>query len=108
RCSLSAIGRERARHFPALPTIFEAMKLNAEQEWLFNFRHVVQSLGRILVASPGVCNSRLAFIEAAVKKAVSHPAFLAEGDKRQLYTDYVDGAGTRKNALSLTTEASPD
>ena len=42
--------------------------------------------------------SRLAFLEAAVKKALSDPSFLAEGDKRQLYTDYVDAAGTRKNA----------
>jgi tripartite-type tricarboxylate transporter receptor subunit TctC len=104
--ALATIGRERSRHFRDLPTIFEATKLNADQEWLFNFRHVVQSLGRILVTTPGVSNSRLAHLEAAVKKSVSDPNFLAEGDKRQLYTDYVDGAGTRKNALSLVADVS--
>src|SRR5262249_9200195 len=41
---LATVGRNRSRFFPDLPTVFEAAKLNAEQEWLFNFRHVVQSL----------------------------------------------------------------
>jgi tripartite-type tricarboxylate transporter receptor subunit TctC len=99
--ALATIGRERSRHFPDLPTIFEAMQFNPDQEWLMNFRHVVQSLGRILVVPPGLSESRLAFLEAAVKKATSDKNFLAEGDKRQLYTDYLDGAGTRKNAMDI-------
>ena len=106
--ALATIGRERSRHFPDLPTIFEAIKLDADQEWLFNFRHVVQSLGRILVVPPGMTDSRLSFLEAAVKKSVSDPNFLAEGDKRQLFTDYLDGAGTRKNALSLVANVTPE
>jgi tripartite-type tricarboxylate transporter receptor subunit TctC len=104
---LATVGRDRSRFFRDLPTIFEATKLNAQQEWLFNFRHVVQSLGRILLAPPGLSDSRLAFLEAAVAKAVKDPAFLAEGDKRQLYTDYVDAAGTRKNALSIVSTVTP-
>jgi tripartite-type tricarboxylate transporter receptor subunit TctC len=106
--ALATIGRERSRHFPDLPTIFEAMKLNADQEWLMNFRHVVQSLGRILVVPPGLPAGRLAFLEAAVRKATSDKNFLAEGDKRQLYTDYLDGAGTRKNAMDLVANVTPE
>jgi tripartite-type tricarboxylate transporter receptor subunit TctC len=105
---LATVGRERSRFFPDLPTIFEAVKLNAEQEWLFNFRHVVQSLGRILVVPPGMTDNRLAFLEAATKNAVSDPSFLAEGEKRQLYTDYVDAAGTRANAMSIVSNVTPD
>jgi len=105
---LATMGRDRSRFFKDLPTIFEAAKLTADQEWLFNFRHVVQSLGRILVAPPGMSASRLAFLEAATAKAVKDPAFLAEGDKRQLYTDYVDAAGTRKNALSIVATVTPE
>jgi tripartite-type tricarboxylate transporter receptor subunit TctC len=105
---LVTIGRNRSRFFPDLPTIFEAANLNAEQQWLFNFRHVVQSLGRILVVPPGMTDSRLAFLEAATKKSVSDPNFLAEGDKRQLYTDYVDAAGTRQNAMSIVTNVTPE
>jgi tripartite-type tricarboxylate transporter receptor subunit TctC len=106
--ALATIGRERSRHFPDLPTIFEAMTLNADQEWLMNFRHVVQSLGRILVVPPGLSASRQAFLEAAVQKAVSDKNFLAEGDKRQLYTDYLDGAGTRKNAMDIVANVTPE
>ena len=69
---------------------------------------MVQSLGRILVVPPGMSDSRLAFLEAAVKKSVSDKSFLAEGDKRQLYTDYLDGAGTRKNAMSIVANVTPE
>jgi tripartite-type tricarboxylate transporter receptor subunit TctC len=104
---LATVGRHRSRFFPELPTIFEAAPLNADQLWLFDFRHAVQNLGRILVVPPGMTDSRLAFLEAATAKAVSDPQFLAEGDKRQLYTDYVDAAGTRKNAMSIVTNVTP-
>jgi tripartite-type tricarboxylate transporter receptor subunit TctC len=104
---LATIGRQRSRFFPDLPTIFEATKLDADQQWLFDFRHTVQSLGRILVVPPGVSDARLASLEAATAKAVKDPNFLAEGDKRQLYTDYVDAAGTRKNAMSIVTNVTP-
>jgi tripartite-type tricarboxylate transporter receptor subunit TctC len=105
---LATVGQKRSRFFPDLPTIFEAAKLNPDQEWIFNFRHLAQSLGRILVVPPGMTESRLAFLEAAVKKAVSDPSFLAEGEKRQLYTDYVDAAGTRKNATGIVTTVTPE
>jgi tripartite-type tricarboxylate transporter receptor subunit TctC len=105
---LATIGRDRSRFFPELPTIFEAVNLNTEQKWLFDFRHVVQSLGRILVVPPGMTDNRLAFLEAATKKSVSDPSFLAEGEKRELYTNYVDGAGTRKNATSIVTNVTPE
>jgi tripartite-type tricarboxylate transporter receptor subunit TctC len=105
---LATIGRNRSRFFPDLPTIFEAAKLDAEQEWVFNFRHLAQSLGRILVVPPGMTESRAAFLEAAVRKALSDPSFLAEGEKRQLYTDYVDAAGTRKNAVDIVSNATPE
>jgi tripartite-type tricarboxylate transporter receptor subunit TctC len=105
---LVTVGRDRSRFFPQLPTIFEAAKLNAEQEWIFNFRHLAQSLGRILLVPPGISDPRMAYLEAAVAKALRDPAFLAEGEKRQLYTDYVDAAGTRKNALSIVTTVTPE
>jgi tripartite-type tricarboxylate transporter receptor subunit TctC len=105
---LATVGRNRSRFFPDLPTVFEAAKLNAEQEWLFNFRHAVQSLGRILVVPPGMTDSRLAFLEAATANAVKDPNFVAEGDKRQLYTDYVNAAGTRENAMSIVTNVTPE
>src|SRR5262245_47628132 len=81
---LATVGQKRSRFFPDLPTIFEAAKLNADQEWIFNFRHLAQSLGRILVVPPGMTDSRQAFMEAAVAKAVAAPALLAEVYERQL------------------------
>ena len=73
------IGQKRSRLFPDLPTIFEAAQLAADQQWLFDFRHVTQSLGRILVVPPGMTDSRLAFMEAAVKKANQRSEFPRRG-----------------------------
>jgi tripartite-type tricarboxylate transporter receptor subunit TctC len=106
--ALVTIGRNRSRFFPQLPTIFEATRLDADQEWLFGFRHAVQSLGRILVVPPGMGEGRMAFLEAATHKAVSDPSFLAEGDKRELYTDYVNASGTRRNAMSIVGSVTPE
>src|SRR5882757_10536165 len=80
--ALVTIGRNRSRFFPNLPTIFEATPLDADQEWLFGFRHAVQSLGRILVVPPGMAANRLKYLESATAKSVGDPAFLAEGEKR--------------------------
>ena len=106
--ALVTIGRNRSRFFPNLPTIFEATPLDADQEWLFGFRHAVQSLGRILVVPPGMAANRLKYLESATAKSVGDPAFLAEGEKRELYTDYVDAAGTRRNAMSIVTSVTPE
>ena len=49
-----------------------------------------------LARSLGVPADRARALQDAFLAAHRDPQFLAEGDKRQLYTDYVDAAGTRK------------
>jgi len=76
--ALATVGRNRSRFFLELPTVFEATRLNAEQEWLFDFRHRSRASG-----APGGATrdagEPLSFLEAATAKAVSDPQFLAEG-----------------------------
>ena len=51
-------GRCRATRSPLLPdvpTMFEAAKLDAEQEWWLDFRANLNDLGRILVTTQAAC-----------------------------------------------------
>jgi tripartite-type tricarboxylate transporter receptor subunit TctC len=106
--ALATMGGTRSRFFPDLPTIFEAVQMNADQKWLFEFRNTLHNLGRILVVPPGMPAARIGYMQAAVRRALQDRQFLAEGDKRQLYTDYVDAAGTRKNAMTIVVDSTPE
>jgi tripartite-type tricarboxylate transporter receptor subunit TctC len=106
--AVAAMARKRSRFFPDTPTIFEAMKLNAEQAWLFDFRANIEDLGRILVMPPGMSPSRLAFMQAAVKKALTDPEVVAEGERTQRYIDFQDAEATRKRTLAVVAEVTPE
>ena len=106
--AVATMGRKKSRFFPATPTIFEALKLTPDQEWLFDFRTTVEDLGRILVVPPGVPPARLAYLQAAVKKALGDPDLIAEGERTQRYVDYLDADTTRAAALKVVESILPE
>jgi tripartite-type tricarboxylate transporter receptor subunit TctC len=106
--ALVAMGRERPRFFPNVPTIFEAVKLTPEQESLFRLRTTIDSLGRILVVGPNMPPARLAFLQAAVRATLTDPALIAAGERTQRYIDYVDGEITRTRVLEVVTAITPE
>jgi hypothetical protein len=97
----------KSRFFPDVPTIFEALKLTPDQQWLFGFRGKLEDLGRILLVPPNMPPARLATLQAAVKETLTDPALVAEGEKSQRYIDYQDAAATRKNAQDVVTDITP-
>ena len=88
--AIATMARNKSQFFPDTPTIFESMKLNAEQEWWFDFRSTLDALGRVLVTTPGVPPDRLAFLQDALGKLVKNPKLLAEAGKSQRYIIYRD------------------
>ena len=106
--AVATMGRKKSRFFPDTPTIFEALKLTPDQEWLFDFRATVEDLGRILVVPPDLPPARLAYLQAAVKKALSDPALIAEGERTERYVDYLDAEPTREAALKVVEAISPE
>jgi tripartite-type tricarboxylate transporter receptor subunit TctC len=105
---VATMAHERSRLFPDTPTIFEALKLTDDQQWLFDFRATVDRLGRILVVPPNLPAARLAFLQAAVKTALSDPALIAQGERSQNYVDYVDAEATRQEALKVVETITPE
>jgi tripartite-type tricarboxylate transporter receptor subunit TctC len=106
--AVATMARKKSRFFPNQPTIFEAVKLTPDQEWLFDFRANVEDLGRILVVPPNVPPARLSFMQETVRKALTDPALVAEGEKSQRYIGYEDAETTRKRTLAVVTELTPE
>jgi tripartite-type tricarboxylate transporter receptor subunit TctC len=106
--ALATMGRQKSRFFPDVPTIFEAVTLNAEAAALFDFHSTAENLGRILVAPPGMAADRLAFLQKGVAEALRDPQLVAEGERTQRYVDFIDADKTRKATLSVVAEMTPD
>ena len=94
--AMATMSRRRSRFFPDLPTVFEAEKLSPEAEWLLDFEATFEKLGRILILPAGLAPERLAFLSAAVGRAMKNPALIREGERTARYIDYIDPATTRE------------
>jgi tripartite-type tricarboxylate transporter receptor subunit TctC len=106
--AVAAMGRARSRFFPDTPTIFEALTLTADQQWLFEFRAKLEDLGRILLVPAGRSPPRLAYLQAAVKATLTAPDLVAEGEKSQRYINYLDAGTTFRNAQDVVSNITPE
>jgi tripartite-type tricarboxylate transporter receptor subunit TctC len=96
--AVASMGRTRSALLPDVPSVFEQVKLTADQEWWLDFRANLNDLGRILITTPGVPADRLAFLRGAVKRALSNPELIAEGERTQRFVEYQ----TPEKALDTT------
>ena len=87
--AIATVNRERSILFPNLPTVFETVKLNKEQEWWLDYRATLEGLGRILVVPPETPREAVEKLRAATHKILSDPAIVAEADKKKRYIKYI-------------------
>ena len=99
--AIAVISRERSRFLPDTPTIFEQGGLSGQQDWWLQARADIDALGRIVIAGPNVNPERMAYLQATMKKVVTDPAIMAEGDKLERYLDFQSPEATSKRALGL-------
>ena len=106
--AVATVSRNKSRFFPDQPSIFEGMPLSPDAEWLFDFRSTLESLGRILATPPKLLPARLAYLQDAVKRALTDPAIIAEGERTQRYMGYLDAETTQKNILRVLRDLTPE
>ena len=104
---LYALARTRTPLYPNTAAIYEQNEIDADGQWLLDYRATIETLGRILVAPPGMSAARLATLQAAVKKALSDPALIAEGERTKFYIAYGDAEETRKATASVINDLTP-
>lgn len=105
--AVATMSRTRSRFFPNLPTIYEAIKLAPEDEWLMDFHGTVQDLGRIMIVPPKMSAARLEYLRAIVKDTLADPKLRAEGEKTQRYIDYIDAEKTMQAVRRAITDVTP-
>ena len=106
--AIATMGRTKSRFFPDQPTIFEAVKLDPDAEWLFDFYDNVSNLGRIMVAAPNMPPARLAYLQAAVKETLADPQLIAEGEKAERIIEYLGPEETLENARKVVSNVTPE
>jgi tripartite-type tricarboxylate transporter receptor subunit TctC len=105
---VASMARIRSSLLPDVPSVFEQVKLIPEQEWWLDFRANLNDLGRILVTTPGVPADRLEFLRAAVKRALTDPALMAEGEKTQRFVKYQPPEEALDITRKVLTAVSPE
>ncbi len=98
---LVTVARKKSRWFLDRPTIYEAVDLDVDQQWLFDFYSGVENLGRIMILPPGVPKARLAHLQEAMKETLANPKLIAEGERTERIIEYLDPEHTRQNAISV-------
>ena len=105
--AVANMSRQPSQLFKNVPTIFEAVKLSQEDEWLFDFHSTLHALGRILIAPPNIPAARLKFIREAVKEALSDPKLVAEGEKSQREVSFTDAERTIEAVRRVINDLTP-
>jgi tripartite-type tricarboxylate transporter receptor subunit TctC len=103
-----SMGLKRSELLPDVPTVFEALNLDDDARWWLEFRNSINDLGRILVTTPGVPPERLAFLRAAVKKVLTDPALIAEGEKTQRFIGFQEPEVARRLAVKALGGTTPE
>jgi tripartite-type tricarboxylate transporter receptor subunit TctC len=106
--ALATMARKKSRWFLDRPTIHEAVELDADQQWLFDFFSGVEDMGRIMILPPGVPKARLAYLQEKVKETLHIPQLIADGEKMERIIEYLDPESTRQNALKVVANVTPE
>ena len=106
--AIAVVARARTRYFPNMPTVFEGEALPDERKWWLSARSEVDALGRIILTSGQVPPDRLAYLQGVIRKVLTDPAMLAEGDRLERYIEYQDPEATKKRALGLIADVTGD
>jgi len=106
--AVANMSRKRSRFFPDLPTIYEAVKMTPEDEWLMDFHGIVQDLGRILITPPKIPAARMEFLRSVVKDTLADPKLREEGERSQRYIDYIDAEATMKAVRKAIADITPE
>ena len=106
--AIATIGRKKSRWFLDKPTIFEAVELNEDARWLFDFFTGVEEMGRIMMVPPNMPKARLAYLQAAIKETLHNPQLIAEGERTERIIEYLDPESTLKNAQTIVSNVTPE
>ena len=106
--ALATMARKKSRWFQDRPTIFEAVDIDADGQWLIDFHTSVEDLGRVMILPPHMPKARLAYLQAVVKQVLHDPQLIADGERTERIIEYLDPESTLKNVQSVVAKITPE
>ena len=98
----------KSRFFPDVPSVYDALKLTDEQKWWLQFREDTNDLQRILGMPPNMPKEQLALMQQVVRKILTDPAVIADGEKTQRYIDYRSPEEVDKMIKTILVSITPE
>jgi tripartite-type tricarboxylate transporter receptor subunit TctC len=88
--ALCVMDTKRDPMMPDTPTIYEAVTIPKDKEWIITGYMAITKGGRMVVTTPGVPKERAAFLSDALNKVLTDTAFLAElATKKGMVVNYL-------------------
>jgi tripartite-type tricarboxylate transporter receptor subunit TctC len=106
--AIVTVARKKSRWFLDKPTIYEAARLDADQQWLIDFYSGIEGIGRILILPPGVPKARLTYLREATRRALANPQLIADGERTERIIEYLDPEHSRANAVAIVANVTPE
>jgi tripartite-type tricarboxylate transporter receptor subunit TctC len=106
--ALATISRTKSQFFQDRPTVFEAVKIDADRLWAMDFLANLEGTGRLLLAPPGIAPARLAYLQAAIKETLHIPQLRAEGEKMERIIEYLDPDNTLRTVRAVVGGITPE
>jgi tripartite-type tricarboxylate transporter receptor subunit TctC len=106
--ALATISRTKSQFFQDRPTVFEAVKIDADRLWAMDFLANLEGTGRLLLAPPGIPPARLAYLQAAIKETLHIPQLRAEGEKMERIIEYLDPDNTLRTVRAVVGGITPE
>ncbi len=100
---LTIFEHERIKGLPDVPTIYEVQALSPEQKRIVGIAIAFDAPGRPAATTPGVPKERVAFLEAALKKALEEPELMQRAVQLGEAVDYASGKETAELINTLLT-----
>lgn len=105
---IATMARERSILFPDLPTIYDLVKLDKEQQWWVDYRNTLEGLGRILVAQPNTSQANVAFLREVTEKILTDPKIVEEANKTKRYIKFVKATEAEKMVERILNGVTPE
>jgi tripartite-type tricarboxylate transporter receptor subunit TctC len=85
---VAILDRDKSDKFPAVPTVFEQVRLSPAGERLLEWRAAIASLGRLVMTTKGSPADRIDALRRALKDTLADSAVVAEIKSRRLTPGY--------------------
>ena len=106
--AIASMGRARASYFKDVPTIFEQVDLPPDRAWWIDFHEKIRKIGRGFATSPGVPQSRVAYLQTVLGQILTDPDVAAEAARIKRHINYLPATDVSRYTGEILGSVNPN